>query len=226
MALRKLLAGLLALLLAFPACADNSVVGTVVRSELANLQGARLVPGSTLFSGDSIQVDSGGAARILLADGALLQLAEGSLVRLMRAGANTQVIIERGGVALRSTQTAPVEAVLGDATIRPADAAPTVGIIHTRGPDGAWIVAEKGRLNLRLAHDGSVTTLREGEAAEVRLLAETPGAQGAPGGQTSARRVIILALILGGVATAIAALLANQEPVTNNCNAVSPFRCP
>jgi len=226
MSLRKPLAGLLALLLAFPAWADPTVVGTVVRSELTNLQGARLAPGSTLFSGDTINVEAGGAARIALSDGALLQLGEGSLVRLMQSGASTQVILERGGVALRSTEKTPVEVMLGDATIRPADAGPTVGIIHTRGPDSALIVAEKGRLSLRLADDGSLTTIREGEAAEVRLLAETANPGGAPGGQTSARKVIILAIILAGVTTAIAVLLNKEEPVTNNCNAVSPFRCP
>ena len=225
MSLRKTLAGLLVLLLAFPAWANPTVVGTVVRSEFANVQGARLTPGSTLFSSDTIHVDSGGAARIALPDGGLLQLAEDSQVQLAKSGADTQVIIERGGVAFRSTDKAPVEAVLGDATIRPADAGPTVGIVQMRGSDTALIVAEKGRLNLRLASDGSLRTIREGEGVEVRLLAETASPQAAPAGH-GARRVLILAFILAGVTTAIAALLANQEPVTNNCNAVSPFRCP
>lgn len=226
MSLRKPLAGLLVLLLAFPVWADPSVVGNVVRSELATVQGVRLTPGSTLYSGDTIRVDSGGTARIALPDSALVQLTENSRVKLVRIGASTQVNIERGSVAFRSTEKSPVEAVLGDATIRPADPGPAVGVVQMRGADAAVIVAEKGRFNLRLAYDGSLKTIREGEAVEVRLLAETANPQGAPGGRTSARRVIILAIILAAATTTAALLLANQEPDIPNCNAVSPFRCP
>jgi ferric-dicitrate binding protein FerR (iron transport regulator) len=225
---RKLLACLLVLLLAFPAWANPTVVGSVVRSEAASVQGVRLATGSTLYSGDTIHVDAGGAARIALPDGALIQLTENSLVQLARNDATTQLIVDRGSLAFRSTEKSPVEALLGDATIRSADDNLAVGIIQMRGPDAAVIMAEKGRLSIQLAHDGSLTTLREGEGMEVRLVADTAEAQSGPtpAGRSRRRRVILLAIILAGAMTAIALLLANQEPELNNCNAVSPFRCP
>jgi len=225
---RKLLACLLVLLLAFPAWANPTVVGSVVRSQAASVQGVRLATGSTLYSGDTIHVDAGGAARIALPDGALIQLTENSLVQLARNDATTQLIVDRGSLAFRSTEKSPVEALLGDATIRSADDNLAVGIIQMRGPDAAVIMAEKGRLSIQLAHDGSLTTLREGEGMEVRLVADTAEAQSGPtpAGRSRRRRVILLAIILTGAMTAIALLLANQEPDLNNCNAVSPFRCP
>jgi len=225
---RKLLACLLVLLLAFPAWANPTVVGSVVRSQAASVQGVRLATGSTLYSGDTIHVDAGGAARIALPDGALIQLTENSLVQLARNDATTQLIVDRGSLAFRSTEKSPVEALLGDATIRSADDNLAVGIIQMRGPDAAVIMAEKGRLSIQLAHDGSLTTLREGEGMEVRLVADTAEAQSGPtpAGRSRRRRVILLAIILAGAMTAIALLLANQEPELNNCNAVSPFRCP
>jgi len=225
---RKLLACLLVLLLAFPAWANPTVVGSVVRSQAASVQGVRLATGSTLYSGDAIHVDAGGAARIALPDGALIQLTENSLVQLARNDATTQLIVDRGSLAFRSTEKSPVEALLGDATIRSADDNLAVGIIQMRGPDAAVIMAEKGRLSIQLAHDGSLTTLREGEGMEVRLVADTAEAQSGPtpAGRSRRRRVILLAIILTGAMTAIALLLANQEPDLNNCNAVSPFRCP
>ena len=188
----------------------------------------RLATGLTLYSGDTIHVDAGGAARIALPDGALIQLTENSLVQLARNDATTQLIVDRGSLAFRSTEKSPVEALLGDATIRSADDNLAVGIIQMRGPDAAVIMAEKGRLSIQLAHDGSLTTLREGEGMEVRLVADTAEAQSdpAPAGRSRRRRVILLAIILAGAMTAIALLLANQEPDLNNCNAVSPFRCP
>ena len=225
---RKLLACLLVLLLAFPAWANPTVVGSVVRSQAASVQGVRLATGSTLYSGDTIHVDAGGAARIALPDGALIQLTENSLVQLARNDATTQLIVDRGSLAFRSTEKSPVEALLGDATIRSADDNLAVGIIQMRGPDAAVIMAVQGRLSVRLAHDGSSTTIREGEGLEVGLVADTAEAQSdpAPAGRSRRRRVILLAIILTGAMTAIALLLANQEPDLNNCNAVSPFRCP
>jgi len=95
---RKFLAGLLVLLLAFPAWANPTVVGSVVRSQAASVQGVRLATGLTLYSGDTIHVDAGGAARIALPDGALIQLTENSLVQLARNDATTQLIVDRGGV--------------------------------------------------------------------------------------------------------------------------------
>ena len=225
---RKLLAGLLVLLLARPAWANPTVVGNVVRSQAASVQGVRLTAGSTLYSGDTIYVDAGGAARIALPDGALIQMAESSQVHLARNETTTQMIVDSGSVAFRSTMKSPVEALLGDATIRSADDNLAIGIIQMRGPDAAVIVAEKGRLSIRLAHDGSLTTLREGEGMEVRLVADTAEAQGgtAPAGSSRARRVILFALILAGATTAIGLLLANQQNEPPNCNAVSPFACP
>jgi len=225
---RRLLAGLLVLLLAIPAWANPTVVGSVVRSQAASVQGVRLATGSTLYSGDTIHVDAGGAARIALYDGALIQLAENSQVQLARNEAFTQLLVDHGSLAFRSTEKSPVEALLGDATIRSADDNLAVGIIQMRGPDAAVIMAVQGRLSIQLAHDGSLTTLREGEGMEVRLVADTAEAQSgpAPAGRSRRRRVILLAVILAGVATAIPLVLANQEPELNNCNAVSPFRCP
>ena len=55
------------------------------------------------------------------------------------------------------------------------------------------------------------------------------GAVVVPSGSWTAGKTVIVAVILGGVATAIAALLGHREPrhsTLENCNAVSPFRCP
>ena len=58
----------------------------------------RLATGLTLYSGDTIHVDAGGAARIALPDGALIQLTENCQVQLARNDATPQLIADRGGV--------------------------------------------------------------------------------------------------------------------------------
>ena len=222
------MAVLIAILLACPSWANPTPIGSVARSQAASVQGVRLATGSTIYSGDAIQVDAGGAARIALPDGALIQLGEDSLVQMARDEATTQVIVDRGGVAFRSTEKSRVETVLGEATIGAIGNSLAVGIVQMRSPESAFIKAEKGRLSIRLAHDGRLTTLREGEGMEIRLEANAAEVQGgaAPAGSSRGRRVILVALILAGAATAIGFGVSSREPDTTNCNAVSPFRCP
>ncbi len=170
---RQALALLLVLLLAFPAWGDPNVVGSVASSEAATVRGTNLTPGSTIFSGDTIEVGAWGSAWITLTGGAQVQVAENSQVRLMKTTASIQLTVDRGGASFRTLEKSPVEARLGDATIRSADGLPAVGLINVRNAQSAVIAAEKGTLVVTTAHDFKTVTLREGEGAEVILAPES-----------------------------------------------------
>ncbi len=229
---RQALAVILVLLIAFPAWGDLSVVGNVAGSQSATVRGASLTPGSTIFSGDTIEVGPHGSARIALTDGAQVQLAEQSQVRLAKSADKVQLTIDRGLASFRTAEKSGLEALLGDATIRSANAMPTVGIISVRSPQSAIIAAQKGALLISTAHDAKSLTLREGEAAEVKLVPEQDkdkrkGAAAAPAGSWTAGKVVILAVILAGTVTGIGVLLGQSEvqlSQTEKQNAVSPFR--
>ena len=75
---RQVLALLLVLLLAFPAWGDPNIVGSVASSQSATVRGTNLTPGSTIFSGDTIEVGAHGSAWITLPGGAQVQVAENS----------------------------------------------------------------------------------------------------------------------------------------------------
>ncbi len=237
---RQALALLLVLLLAFPAWGDPVVVGNVASSQSATVRGTTLAPGSTIFSGDTVEVGTRGSAWITLTGGAQVKVGENSQVRLAKTTDSIQLIIDRGGALFRTAEKSPVEALLGDATIRSADSLPAVGIIIVHDAQSAVIAAQKGMLLISTAHDSKNVTLREGERAEVTLVPQQDtdqdknkkkkgGAAVPAGSSLTAGKAVLIAAILGGVTTAIARLLSDQETkhtTTDNCNAVSPFRCP
>jgi hypothetical protein len=242
---RQVLAALLALLVTFPAWGESNVVGNIVSSQSATVRGTSLTPGSTIFAGDSIHVGPQGSAWITLAGGGQVRVGENSLVSLDKMPEKIQMTVHRGIASFRTAEKSPVEALLGDATVRSADGLPAVGVISVRDPQSAFIAAEKGTLLITTEHDSNSVTLREGDGAEVTLVlqqdtdqekekkkkkggAATAGS--APsGGSLTAGKAAIIGAIVAGVAVGIAIGLLNQEPsntVNNNCNAVSPFRCP
>ncbi len=84
------LALLLIALLAVPATTSPSTgalavatpIGTISQSDAANVGGAGALPGSTVFSGDSIEVGPRGSAWILMNGGGNVRLSPDSSVRL------------------------------------------------------------------------------------------------------------------------------------------------
>ncbi len=222
------------LLLALPAWGEPSVVGNVASSQAATVRGTDLTPGHTIFSDDTIVVGIHGSAWIALTGGAQVQLAEQSQVRLTKSADKVELTIDRGLASFRTAEKSEVEALLGDATIRSANGMPAVGIISVRRPQSAIVAVQKGGLVMITAHDAKSLTLREGEAADVRLVPEqdkdkdkSKGGPAAPGGSWTADKTVILAVIIRGTATAIGVLLGQSEvqlSETEKKNAVSPFR--
>ncbi len=230
MVARRALAVMVIMLLACPAWGDINVVGNVTGSQSATVRGTGLVPGSTIFNGDTIEVGARGNARILLAGGSQVQVSENSQVSLARSAGKVQLTIDRGLAVFRTGQDSPVEALLADATVRAANGQTAVGIINVRSPRSALIAAHKGMLEIRTAHDAKSMTLREGEGMEVTLMPADPAdpsALPAASNSWTARKVVILAAILGGLATGIGLALGRSEPTQPNaCLEVSPFKCP
>lgn len=94
---RQAVAAIAAILsLAIAAAANPKIVGSVLRSQAATVRGISLRAGSTIFSGDTIQVGPHGSARIALPDGAEVQVFENSEVRLTKTSVSIQLTIDRG----------------------------------------------------------------------------------------------------------------------------------
>ncbi len=102
MLFRQVLAVSLGLMLAFPAGASPNIVGNVSSSQSTTVRGTDLTPGSTILSGDTIDVGARGSAQIMLVGGAQLQMLEDSQVRVIRTTDNIQVSVHRGVASFRT----------------------------------------------------------------------------------------------------------------------------
>jgi len=244
MMVRRGLAVLLIALLAVPATASPSTgspvvavpIGTISQSDATNVGGAGALPGTTVFSGDTIEVGPRGSAWILMNGGRHVRVSSDSRIRMVEpAGANRiEMEIFSGAARFRSGEKAVMVARLADATVRAKGTQPAVGLISVLSRRLAVISSEKGELLVSTAHDRKSLTLREGEAVEV-TLADAP-APGKPqsGGSTGAssltgQQVAILGSVVAAILIAIGIKLAmDNKNLTNQQkqDAVSPFKFP
>jgi hypothetical protein len=237
---RQLLASVLVGLLAAPAwCATNPVVGTAGPSQGATVRGAGLLPGTTLFSGDFVDVGSRGDAALSFGRGSMVRLSEETTLRLEKGDNRVAFELLRGRVAFRSSEQLPLEAHLADANIRSANGLAAVGVMAFRSPKVVVVLAERGSLLISTAHDAKSVSLREGESVEMRLddqrddkkddekdrkRAAGASAPGLSHGQWKA-----IAIITTGVALAVGLLIAEGELGLDDSqkrNLVSPFQFP
>lgn len=84
------------LLLAISVAAKPTPIGTVSSCTAATIHGTSLVPGSTIFSGDAMDVDPGGSAWIAASGGAQVQVFENSTVSFSANGKSIDVTVTRG----------------------------------------------------------------------------------------------------------------------------------
>jgi hypothetical protein len=244
---RRGLAVLLIALLTLPAAASPSPnsptvaapIGTISQSDSAIVGGAGALPGTTVFSGDMIEVGARGSAWILLSGGRQVRVSSHSRIRLHGlAGANrVEMEIFSGAARFLSGEKAPVVAHLADATVQTKGAQPAVGLISLLSRRSAIISSEKGELLVSTAHDLKSLTLREGEAVEV-TLAEAPTQEEAPTKKKrrgagalifTGHQVAIIGVVLAAALTVIGIRKDNDSrnlTLQEKKDAVSPFKFP
>lgn len=84
------------LLAAVSVSAKQAVVGSVLSSQGATVNGANLKAGSTIFSGDTIQVGPKGSAVIALPNGGQVQVSSDSQVSLSKTADSIELSINKG----------------------------------------------------------------------------------------------------------------------------------
>ncbi len=226
MGLRKVLAVLVVSLMAVPGWAGPSpAIGTVQGSNGAIVRGTNLVQGTTVYSGDQIEVGPHGNAWIALAKGGQVILSQGTLATLERgsSSAPVQLVVERGFAKFRSSLGSPVEGLLANATIRPSSGS-GVGYINVVNSGNAVIGAEKG--SMVVTTPSGATTVPEGMALTVRLAdAQTQSSNAAASTGSSAGKgkiILVGALIVAGVTAAAVAI--NEGEPSQNPSVISPYK--
>jgi hypothetical protein len=195
-------------LLDIPAfAAKERPLGLVIQALEAHVDDATLAVGTTLYSGDTVATDVGGALRLKLG-GSQLYLLGSSAATLTQNPAILHALVSRGTVGFSSDGTERIELEIPQGVIRAVDGQPAYGQVTITGPQEVVISAYRGDLNLD--NDGEVHTIPTGKTYRVTMDLE-PAAQPAPPSASSGdspivaprrRRLVFDLILVGGTAIA------------------------
>jgi hypothetical protein len=192
-----LVLGVLALIAAtVPAFAGSAVVGSVAGSMNATISGQALLPNTTVFSGDSLQVKDG-AAVVAVGNGSRLVFGRETVASFLREASEVTVLLDRGNVSVyRPEAGIGLRVKAGDISIVPAEGFKTLGEVAML--NGLVVVtAKEGKL--RVEGRGPAVEVAKGKTITV----QAKPAAGPQGGAAAAGISASTALQVGSVATGV-----------------------
>jgi hypothetical protein len=213
-----------------PALAGSAVIGSVAGSLNATLGGQSLLPNTTIFSGDSLQVRDG-VAIVAVGTKSRVIFGRDTVASFLRDSSEVTVLLSQGNVSLyHPTDGTSVRVKAGPVSITPAAGFKTLGEIAL--VDGSVVItAKEGTLQV----DGSGPAKSVSKGQTIVIVPKTaPGKGGGGAGfggtsgalQGATLGVAGAAAVLAGVATSRAGsanTAANQAiaAANNSTSAVS-----
>jgi hypothetical protein len=195
---------LLALVLTVPMYAGSAVIGTVAGSKDATVGGQALVPSTTLFSGDSLQVKEG-VAVIAMGQGSRMVFGHQTQATFEREGDGVTVRLGGGNVSMYHPEAGVgMRVKAGSVTIAPAKGYKTLGEVAML--NGAVVVtAKEGKLEVE--GNGPAQEVAKGKTITLKANgAAAPQAGGAAAGApVSSMTVGEIATVAGAGAAGVGA---------------------
>lgn len=191
-----------------PMLAGSAAVGTIAGSRDASLSGEALVPNTTVFSGDKLQVRDG-VAVVALDAGNRMVFGRETEASFLREAKDVTVRLSRGNVSMYHPGTSENVAVkAGDVTVSPAAGNKTLGEVAML--DGRLVVTAK-QGNLQVERQGRTEQVMEGKTVTLPMAAAAPAPAPAapPEGNahiTTATTLGVLAVGAGSAAAVLAGL--------------------
>jgi hypothetical protein len=171
---------LLGLVAAVPVFAGSAVVGSVAGSMNATVGGQTLLPNTTLFSGDSLQVKDG-VAVVALGSASRIVFGRNTVASFLRDSNEVTVLLGQGNVSVfHDVDGMPVRMKIGDVSVVPVSGFKTLGEVAML--NGAIVVTAKEGM-LRVEGNGPAINVAKGKTITVMPEANAPQGGGkAPGG--------------------------------------------
>jgi len=186
---------------AVSAYAGSAVIGSVAGSLNASLGGQTLLPNTTIFSGDSLQVKDG-AAVVAVGSGSRLVFGRETVASFLREANEVTVLLGRGNISLYHPEAGVgLRVKAGEVAILPAPGYKTLGEVAM--VNGAVVVTAKEGL-LRVESSGPAVDVGKGKTITVQpKLARSPQGGAAGAGSGAAGISTSTALQVGSVATGV-----------------------
>jgi trimeric autotransporter adhesin len=191
-----------------PMLAGSAAVGSIAGSRNATLSGEALVPNTTIFSGDTLQVKDG-VAVVALDAGNRMVFGRETEASFLREAKNVTVMLSRGNVSMYHPGASVGVAVkAGDVTVSPAGGYKTLGEVAML--DGSLVVTAK-QGTLQVERQGRTEQVAEGKTVRLPVTAAGPAPSPAapPAGDahiTTATTLGVMAVGAGSAAAVLAGL--------------------
>ncbi len=209
---------MLGIVSAAPIFAGSAAIGTVAGSLNATIGGQALLPNSTIFSGDQLQIEDG-AAVIAFANGSRMALGQHTQAQFLREENGVSVELAEGNVSMyHPAQGANLEVNVEKWAITPGQGFKTVGEVAMI--NGAVVVTAKQGL-IHVEGNGQSLDVTQGKTItllpKTKAMPQAGTSQKLVGGNTALEAG---ALAAGGVAAILAGVAVsragNAETDANN----------
>jgi len=190
------------------AFAGSAVVGSVAGSMNATISGQALLPNTTIFSGDSLQVKDG-AAVVAVGSGSRLVFGRETEASFLRDVNEVTVLLGRGNVSLyRAAEGTGLRVKVGEVSILPAAGYKTLGEVALLG--GTIVVtAKEGKL--RVEGNGPAVEVVKGKTITLARPARGPqGAGSGSAGVSSSTALQIGAVAAGGTSAVLSGVAMSR----------------
>jgi len=192
--------------------AGSAVIGSVAGSKNATVGGQELVPNTTLFSGDSLQVKDG-VAVVALGQGSRMVFGKETTASFLRETDGVTVLLGQGNVSMYHPESGVgMRVKAGEVTVEPGKGYETRGEV-AMVDGGLMVTAKEG--TLRVEGKGPAMEVAKGKTIRVSTqgaAAPAPQAQaGAPVSGMSGAQVAGIAAVAGsGVGTGFSIAAKNK----------------
>jgi len=169
----------LGLVAAVPAFAGSAPIGSVAGSMNATMDGQALLPNTTLFSGDSLQVKEG-VAVVALGSASRVVFGHDTVASLLGDSNAVTVLLSQGNVSVFQDVTGmPVRMKIGDLSVAPVSGFKTLGEVAML--NGA-VVVTTSEGTLRVEGNGKTVNVAKGKTITVVPKTNAPPSPGGGGG--------------------------------------------
>jgi len=197
-----------------PALAGSAVIGSVAGSMNASVGGQSLLPNTTIFSGDSLQVRDGVAVIAVGKDSRVI-FGRDTVASFLRDSNEVTVLLSQGNVSmLHPNEGTPVRVKAGEFSITPAAGFKTLGEVAML--NGSVVVTAKEG-TLQVDDHGTMKNVAKGQTIVLAPKTKDEASKrGACCGGGGAAWVEYAALGAGGVAAILAGIAMSRAGDANS----------
>jgi len=204
-----LLVGALAVV---PALAGSAVIGSVAGSMNATVGGQSLLPNTTIFSGDSLQVRDG-VAVIAVGNNSRVIFGRDTVASFLRDSNEVTVLLSQGNVSmLHPNDGTPVRVKAGDVSITSSTGFKTLGEVAML--NGSVIVTAKEGA-LKVENHGATKDVTKGQTIVISPKTADNKGGGAGWGGGGNTTLLVAAVGAGGTAAILAGVAMSRAGDAN-----------